>query len=392
MMDAPTRQSGLADAPHRALAIRVIEDVAAWDAIREPWNHLHAESPTASTTLDFVWLRRWWQVYAPVYGAGGLRIITLWRDAQLVGALPLYIELRRSGPFVVRCLRLVSTGEAEYEETCPDYLNLLHLPGDERVCARAAWEAIAGLRWHTLELLDLPDDSPLLHEHEALRTRIRVTRRGACPQAFIGGGFDAYLAALSSKTRMRARQELRKAESAGAVFELATPANLDQTMDELIRLHQQRWTAEGKPGCFAAPRFTEFHRLLLRDWLAEGRALLGRLSHRDQASVVLYGFITGDKFDLYQLGVGSMDGTAVRSTGTVANLLLMEKLAGQGLARYDFLRGSSSFKLSLATEQRQLICLQASRPGLLVWFDRALRLTLRVLRKVRRMVLRKPRP
>jgi CelD/BcsL family acetyltransferase involved in cellulose biosynthesis len=386
MTDEVDQRARTADAARDALTIRLIDDATAWDEIREDWNHLHAASPTASTTLDFVWLHRWWQVYGPVYGAGGLRIITLWRGTQMVGALPLYIELRRTGPFVIHCLRLVSTGEAEFEETCPDYLNLLHLPGEAKDCARAAWQAIAQIRWHTLELLDLPNDSPLLDGHEPLH--VKVTPRGGCPVAFIGDGFEAYLAQLSSKTRMRARQELRKVESAGVVFELANGTDADRYMDDLVRLHQQRWTTDGKPGCFSAPRFTEFHRLLVQDWIASGRVILARLSYRGEACVVLYGFVTGDKFDLYQLGVGTVEGTSVRSPGTASNLLLMDRLAQQGVSRYDFLRGGSDFKKSLATERRNLICVYGARQDALVWFDRCLRLSWRVIRKIRRIILR----
>ncbi|WP_216844750.1 GNAT family N-acetyltransferase [Rhodanobacter sp. L36] len=379
--------------PQDALTTRVIEDMAAWDAIRDDWNALHALSPTASTTLDFVWLRGWWQVYGDVYGAGGLRIITLWRDEQLVGALPLYIEVRKSGPFSIRCLRLISTGEAEYEETCPDYLDLLHVPGEEKACARAAWSAMAGMDWHTLELLDLSDDSPLRHGQDVWpkTRRVKITTRGNCPIADLGDGFEAYLAQRSHKTRARARQELRKVEESGASFELADASNADEFLDDLIRVHQQRWTADGKPGCFSAPRFTQFHRQLVREWTASGRAVLARLSHQGKAGVVLYGFVTGRKFDLYQLGVTSMEETTISSPGMAANLLLMARLAERAVTSYDFLRGLSPYKKSLTTSQRELIRIGCNRPSALVWFDQVLQLLTRARRKFGRVVFR-PKP
>jgi CelD/BcsL family acetyltransferase involved in cellulose biosynthesis len=385
------QQPRMADQPHDSLTTRVIEDVVAWDAIRDAWHDLHALSPTASTTLDFVWLRGWWQVYGDVYGAGGLRIVTLWRGERLVGALPLYIEVRKSGPFSIRCLRLISTGEAEYEETCPDYLDLLHLPGEEIACAQAAWSAMAKMDWHTLELLDLSIDSPLRHAQGASPKtgRVKTTTRGNCPIADLGDGFEAYLAQRSHKTRARARQELRKVEESGANFELADASNADEFLDDLIRVHQQRWTADGKPGCFSAPRFTQFHRQLVREWTASGRVVLARLSHQNRAGVVLYGFVTGRKFDLYQLGVTSMEETTISSPGTAANLLLMARLAERGVAGYDFLRGVSPYKKSLTTSQRELIRIGCNRPGVAVWFDQTLQLLKRASRKFGRVVLRR---
>lgn len=392
MNDASDLAYGMGRAPEvEPMAVRVIQDTADWDAIRADWDQLYAVSPTAAAPLDFAWLRCWWRVFGSVYGVGGLRIITLWRGRELVGALPLYIDSGRGGICAARCLRFVSTGEAEYEETCPDYLNLLHLPGEEVACAQAAWGAVEALEWDTLEFLDLPQDSPLVHGREffSRHASLRIGARGGCPIANIEGGYETYLTQLSSKTRKRARQEVRKAELSGAVLEVASDAETGAYFDDLIRLHQARWTAEGRLGCFSAPRFTEFHEYLAREWSKSGRLVLARLSCRGQACVVLYGFVTGTKFDLYQLGVNPIEGTPIHSPGTVANLLLMAELVNRGVTRYDFLRGTSVFKKSLTTEQRDLICLQCSRLSVRALIDQGNRLVARVGRKMIRLTSRR---
>lgn len=366
------------------LEVRIIRELPAWEAVQRDWDGLCAASPTESTPLAFVWLRNWWLVYAPVYAAGGLRIITLWRGARLVGALPLYIAAMQ-GPIAARCLRFVSTGEREFEEVCPDYMDLLHLPGEEQACVQAAWAAVDGLEWDTLELLDLPKTSPLLRGLGPAQRRSRLTARGGCPIANINGGFEHYLAQLSSKTRMRARQEIRKAQQSGVLFEMATEHDGDLYFDDLVRLHQKRWVAEGKAGCFSAPRFSEFHRSLLPEWLQSGRLILARLSYQGEAFVVLYGFVTDAKFDLYQLGVAAIEGTSVRSPGTLANLLLMAQLAERGVTHYDFLRGNSEFKKSLTTEQRELVCLKNRRITARALLWQAANFLTRVIRKVKRI-------
>jgi len=146
--------------------------------------------------------------------------------------------------------------------------------------------------------------------------------------------------------------------------------------------------AEGRPGCFAAPRFTEFHRRLVREWVAGGRAILARLSHQANTFVVLSGFVPGTKFDLYQLGVTSDERAIIHSPGMAANLLLMARLAERGMDRYDFLRGTSAFKKSLTTEQRDLVCLACRRPTTRAVFGEARRLLLRAGRKVLQLVSR----
>jgi CelD/BcsL family acetyltransferase involved in cellulose biosynthesis len=373
----------LSDEP---LAIRIIENETAWDAIAAAWEALYLASPTVATPLAFAWLRRWWRIFGPVYGTG-LRIVTLWRGTTLVGALPLYLGRGHGGTLGARCLRMMSTGEDEYEETCPDYLNLLHLPGEEEACARAAWTAIGTMTWDVLDLVDLPDDSPLLRWRDTgggVGSRAVIRHRGVCPLADLRQGFDAYLADLSSKTRMRARQEIRKVERVGAVFELATAADAGAFFDDLIAVHQERWNADGQPGCFAAPRFTEFHRELIHEWVGQGRAVLARLSHAGRPCAILYGFVTGQRFELYQLGVRAAEGAAIHSPGTAANLLLMARLVERGIGYYDFLRGESAFKKSLTTGRRTLVRLECRKPTVRTAVDQIAHLASRGGRKVLR--------
>lgn len=362
------------------VTVRVIQDEAGWDAIQGDWNDLFAVSPTASTPLDFAWLRGWWRVYKDTLRAGELRIVTIWRATQLIGALPLYVRSGRGGPFGVRRLGFISTGEADFEETCPDYLNILHVAGEESLCIDSAWQAIGRMEWDYLALLDLPEDTPLLRSQDVPPNAQRFSR-GQCPVADLKGGFDTYLGNLSGKTRQHARQYLRAADRQEAVFELATQENMAPFWGDLIRLHQERWTAEGNPGCFAAARFTEFHQSLVRKWVPSGRAVLARLSHAGQVYAVLYGFLTRSKFDFYQSGISRNDACPVDSPGTTINLLLMRALAERGVTEYDFLRGSSSYKERLATRANLLIGIQIWRPSLRSIIYRSTRFAVRIVRK-----------
>src|SRR3712207_5573728 len=115
--------------------VRIFEGEDEWDAVQRDWDELNAASPAASTPRDFTCLRSWWRVYQPALRAERLQVVTVWRGAQLVAVVPLYISRGRVGPLGVRRLGFISTGEAEFEETCPDYLDMLYLPGAEATCA-----------------------------------------------------------------------------------------------------------------------------------------------------------------------------------------------------------------------------------------------------------------
>lgn len=341
---------------------RVIQDEAEWNAIRRKWDELYAEAPSASTPLDHAWLRTWWRVYQSSFRAASLRVITVWRGTRLIGALPLYIH-RDKGVVGTRHLRIVSTGEEEFEETCPDYLNVLSRPGEEAQCARSAWRAIDDIDWDHLELLNLAEHAPLLVA-DAVPSNACQLRIGACPVADLTDGFEAYLQKLSPNGRQQARRLLREGESAGARLEIAEPARLADAFGDLMRLHQDRWQRDGKAGVFAAQRFVEFHRQLVAEWLPAGRAVLARLSLPSGPVAVLYGFLTGAKFDFYQSGVQLDTNGTLRSPGRLAHLLLMRALAERRVTAYDFLRGASPYKTRLATRENRLCGIEIWRPTL----------------------------
>lgn len=355
--------SPFSKAPDLRVEARVITTAADWLAIRLDWDALFGASVTASTALDFTWLYEWWRVYRSSFRTAELRVVTVWRGARLLGALPLYVRQELGGPIGLRCLAFISTGEAEFEETCADYLNMLCIPGEEVNCADSMWRAIELMKWDHLQLLDIPKDSPLVEARRASAGAGAIDR-GKCPIAELSGGFNAYVEKLSQKARQQVRYCLREVEKHRPIFEIASPSNQDEFFGDLVKLHQERWTAEGKPGCFSAKRFTEFHAILARTWVPERRAILARLSHRNQVYAVLYGFVTRSKFDLYQLGVRRTGAGSFHSPGVVANILLMRALVEEGVTAYDFLRGASTHKERLATHDAELVALEAWRPTL----------------------------
>jgi CelD/BcsL family acetyltransferase involved in cellulose biosynthesis len=376
----------------------VVRDVRQWDGLQPEWDELFRVSPTASPPLRFAWLRRWWDVYGPAYAApGGPAVLTVRRGPRLIGALPLYV--RRTGPPLLglRRLRFLSTGEAEAEETCPDYLDLLHRPGEEGACLDALERllATAAVPWDEIELSDVSERSPLARWGRGFPagSRAAVTDRGGCPIADLAGGFEAYLGRLSANSRQQARRLLRGAAKAGAGLDVATTGEDVATMfDQLVALHQRRWTLAGKPGCFAADRFTALHRSLAERWVPDGHAVLARLSLGGAPLAVLYGFVVGAKFDFYQSGVTVDDTGPLRSPGITAHLALMEHLAGRGLTAYDFLRGSSAYKDRLATGEARLACVRITRAGLRTRTDAAARLAVRALRRAYATVAGPGRP
>lgn len=368
------RASGAASPANAPLDVAVLRDRAAWDRIAREWDALHAVSKVASPPLSREWMAAWWDVYGETLsdGAAALRLVTVRRDGALIGLLPLYARRPDLPLLGYRRLGFLSTGEDEIEETCPDYLECLSAPGEEQACARAVrgFLVAAPFVWHRLDLLDVRLGSALLDAGGWPASFHAFTEeRGSCPSAHIEGGIDAWLARLPSRKREQPRRGLREVERSGASFEVAGPEEIDAFFDQLVQLHQQRWTSAGEPGCFAAPRFTNFHRRLAHAFVPDGRAVLARLTLDGRALAVLYGFVARERFHFYQSGAAAAADPRIKSPGVAAHVLLMRHLADRGVAYYDFLRGSAAYKERLATDDTPLGALHVERIGLraLAW-------------------------
>ena len=108
-----------------------------WTTWRQSGARSSMSPPRRRPPLRWEWVREWWRIYGPVYGdrGRGLRLICGSSRARLIGVLPLY-QRSTSGPWGSRQLRFISTGEAEFEETCAEYLDLLHCRAPQRTVSR----------------------------------------------------------------------------------------------------------------------------------------------------------------------------------------------------------------------------------------------------------------
>ena len=281
------------------------------------------------------------------------RIITLWRGTSLIGAVPLYENVVGGCVLGSHRLMCLSTGEAECEETCADYLGLLCLPGEETPCLDALSQMLREISWDQVHLVSVSECSPLVRLMPKWKARwwAKVVPRGVCRIADLSKGFDAFVASLSPRARRHVSRHLRQIQDAGATLETACEANIDEFFDDLVRLHQERWTGVGKPGCFASTRFTGFHRTLGREWVPVGKAVLARLMLAGKAVAVIYGFVNRSKFDFYQSGRTVVATEPIESPGIAIHLMLMAELAKRGVTAFDYLIGSSLHKNEFTNEQ-----------------------------------------
>jgi CelD/BcsL family acetyltransferase involved in cellulose biosynthesis len=131
-------------------------------------------------------------------------------------------------------------------------------------------------------------------------------------------------------------------------------------LDELIDLHQRRWTDTGSPGAFASARVVAFHRALVERLLPQGRAALVRVRRGTETVGCLYGLIDDDRLLFYQSGLRSYEDNKLRA-GVAGHVCFMRACRERGLAVYDFLAPAVRYKQDLSGRADRLVWAEIER-------------------------------
>ncbi len=375
MIDAAKARTFPEESTKPEYTLEILRNEAQWTPLEQEWRQVYALCPTASPPLGWEWTHTWWSLFGELYAMRngedeGLRLHVIRKNDLLVGVLPLYLRRSQNSPLGTRRLCFLSTGEAEFEEVCAENLDLLYLPEDRDACLNLLRDALlqpTANEWDELHL------SPISVNSALSKWKMDVFEGGlGAKDAELGPsflvnleeGFEGYLALLSSNSRGLARKRTRGAIRDGASFQVAeTQQEANEMFEQLIVLHQARWIEEGKPGCFSAPRFTEFHRLLISRLLVRKEAIIARMVVENETVSVMLGYIAGKKFDSYVAGA-KFDDERIKSPGITLHLLLKERLAAQGIVSYDHMSGTMRYKQQYSTSEAGNFSLELTRPTL----------------------------
>ncbi|MEM9490767.1 MAG: GNAT family N-acetyltransferase, partial [Myxococcota bacterium] len=294
-----------------------IDVATAWPDLAQrmgEWSALLDRSSSNDPTLSPLWLEPWWQVFGPDDGRA-LRSITVDRGGRLIGLAPLLVRpYRHRGVVPVRRVELLGSGEAEEDEICSDYLNVIAEAGKEPLVARAVVRALidgAIGSWDELclDYLDraAPMTGALIRQLERAGCRVEIAPRGQCLYTPLPNDWDTLLKQLSSDGRYLARRALRDlGKWAGDEIELVqaeSTEDLARGRDILIDLHGQRWGAAGRPGgVFASTRFTAFHDRVMPALLERGALDLLWLVCKGEPVAAVYNVVWNGKVYFYQSG------------------------------------------------------------------------------------------
>jgi CelD/BcsL family acetyltransferase involved in cellulose biosynthesis len=350
-----------------AITVRVLQSWADVIAIGPQWNALDElrdqECPFSSHEFALIW----WQHFGTALCKP--LVILVYQHERLMGIAPLYIR-RRWPMLTVPTLHFIGQGEAEEDEVCAEYLDIIASPDDEGEVARAVTRTlIDSTGWGRFLVKDMLSDSLLsrhvIPELAASWSGIHVEETGFRYRVRLPTSWDLYLSGLKQNHRRKINLARRRlAEHDDVHFrEITAESDLEEGMKVLAALHGTRWSQMGLRGSFSSQRFLSFHLDWARVLLEEGRLRLLTLYIAETPIASIYLIENSPSAFYYQSGADTLEWSRL-SPGRLLLSWAIEEAIGKNLSWFDFMRGGdSSYKNSYGCEEDRMYKAAIFRPG-----------------------------
>lgn len=317
--------------PPDSLDVEEIVSIADLQSIAEQWGSIARQDCHATPFQSPEWLIPWWKHV----GDGQLFTLAIRADHRMVGLLLMYIYTHPESQ--QRRLFLLGSGTS-------DYLGGTFEAEYRKPAVAAAFARISRSMemWDFADFFQLRCDSDLL-AYAWKRDPQSVRNSDSCMTVDLPSR-----AALPSRIRTNMRNYCLKVEGRGTLqLVLASGDNLAENFNHLWRFQWQRWKEKGVLGVLTPPCVQQHHREALPLLHRGGYLRLYTLLHGAEVIAVLYALV--DPTDqpqrtLYFYLMGFDPSAAEFSPGTLMYDLVIDACHGDGIQRFDMLRGEENYK------------------------------------------------
>ena len=302
-----------------------------------------AQFQSAGREIPFrsaAWLGAWATHYLKPGQPGKLFAIAVYDDSELVGIAPFYLDQSvRHG----KLLRLLGDGEV-----CTDYGTILTRAGFEDAVSDSIARFLTDhdREWDTLVLdgVDADDSAcaSFVDKMQAYGNSTDTVPGTQCWRLQLPATWDEIYPAMSRTLRRQIRK-LNSISSERFTFRTADSADsLAEGLDILVNLHQRRWEAKGKAGCFSSPVFQEFLFDAAQRLMEGGNLDLSWVEYKGQPAAIHFNVISPSAIFGYQRGLdpAHLD----LEPGKALHINTLKRAIGQGQAYVDYLRGDEDYK------------------------------------------------
>lgn len=322
---------------------------------------------------DSAWLSAWWKHL----GAERTPLVLVARDADgiLRGVLPLYhtpVNHKNASSKTLdatsRVLHNLADGNA-----CSDHVSILASPEDQEAVAKQMADYLVDvcadhqLGWHSIVIDGVVEDDVAM---EAFTRRLATQNvQVHCHSKMstwycrCDDNWEAFLQQSSRNSRGKKRRILKNLTVIpGLSVEVAQSAEqVDRMLDELIRIHQERWSDAGESGSFIDPDFRDFIHAAADTFFAEQRLWLVAI-RLDQSVICSALAFIGNDNRAYGYTTGNDLKHRKLEPGKLLALHMIQQAHERGLAGIDFMRGDEPYKANLNAEAKRLMEVRIASP------------------------------
>jgi CelD/BcsL family acetyltransferase involved in cellulose biosynthesis len=313
------------------VAVRIVENRTDFDGLEAAWRALDA-LPGVHPFQQFGWVAAW----VRTLGAEArcrLQIATMWRDDQLVAALPLCVRRYRG----IRLLEWIGAAVSDYCDA------LVHPSLDAQTALLTLWQAVnrrggfdvARLN-HVREDAHMSDVLQNLHPWTETREDA-----GGVPIVWSGG--EEWLRQQSAGMRDRVKYNARRMAKAG--FEVSVcepPTSCAHVIDVLVAQKRPWLAARGLSSMINEPAGVDFLQSIAAASAARGELRLSTVQKQGRIAACDLAFVRNGIIYSY---IASFDAEFAKySFGRVLTDCLLMWACDSGLRRLDLLLGAYDYK------------------------------------------------
>ncbi|MCH8556263.1 MAG: GNAT family N-acetyltransferase [Balneolia bacterium] len=345
------------------LDVKIFRDNNSLKQLKMDWEALAGESGQ-TMFMSYSWVNNWWEVFGNNPNRS-LFVHTIQKNGELIAILPLFIgKTNILGIKAQQRIQLLGSGGNPNETLgfsdfygISDFLDFIIKPGFEEIIADYFIEMLDNEEWskYRFHFVNI-NEGNFIHNYLFPRfnnnsRNVEVNATDTCP--YIDLSQDQNLSDFiknkdSGSVRRRFRQCLKaqkpETDKGYKIVKVENREELEDALNRIISLHQNRWNAIGYTGVFFDKRFVEFFKRIVFDafnnktlWLKHAIDEGGICATR---MLILY---NGRYFD-YISGFSDDAVSAKYRPGIGLLLDVIDDALKTGIKRVDLLRGEESYK------------------------------------------------
>ena len=349
---------------NQELTLRIHTDESVFSTLGTEWEKL-ARLSNQMVCMSPGWAASWWNHFGR-HKNRSLFIVTVYDDLKLVAIFPLFKGITKVGGITIqKRMQIIGSGGSPNEQLgfsddygISDFLDLIVDPEYRAPTADLFVKLLASSEFadHQITFHQARDDSYIMQTLYPLlkksKRKMRAQHTDTCYYIELGRkrDFQDFIKKSKSNARRRFRQTLR-ARGTGNEFIIEEPAtveDVEQMIDKLMQLHQDKWNHLGYPGAFQDERFREFFKEISFEAFRDNRLWLKQAVDESGVCAVRMLLMYNKRYYDYMSGYDENSPSAKYRPGIGLLLDLVENSLKIPIERIELLRGDENYKHDFA--------------------------------------------